>query len=157
MISDRSQPDLSTVDRIREAKTPDIPAIVSLGRQVLEENPIPNTIISTEKLKTTAWECVHSTNNYAWVAEVDGQVVAAVCALLQQQQVYERMQATVVQFYTTVPGWGEKLIRHFLEWAEKPKVKAVVFMLDGNADPRIIKLLERMGFTEQMPVMVKWR
>jgi len=44
-----------------------------------------------------------------------------------------------------------------LEWAEKPGIKAVVFMLEGNADPRIIKLLERMGFTEKMPVLVKWR
>jgi len=144
-------------DGIRKATTRDIPAIVRLGKQALREDPIPNTVISTAKLQATAWECVHSTTNYSWVAEVDGEVVAAVCALLQPQQVYERMQATVVQFYTTVPGWGEKLIRHFLEWAEKPGIKAVVFMLEGNADPRIIKLLERMGFTEKMPVLVKWR
>ncbi|KKL59008.1 hypothetical protein LCGC14_2219660 [marine sediment metagenome] len=98
-------------DGIRKATTRDIPAIVRLGKQALREDPIPNTVISTAKLQATAWECVHSTTNYSWVAEVDGEVVAAVCALLQPQQVYERMQATVVQFYTTVPGWGEKLIR----------------------------------------------
>ena len=144
-------------NRIREAKTGDIPSIVRLGKLALEEDPIPRTIISTEKLKATAWECVHHTTNYAWVAEVDGEVQGAVCALLHQQQVYERMQASVVQFYCTAPGWGAKLIDHFLEWCQKPKIKCIAFTLEGNADPRIAKLLERKGFVESMPVYTIWR
>lgn len=146
------------LDGVRLATTADVPDLVRLGLTALKENPVEGMRISTEKLQDLARECVYNVHNYAIVSVVNGEVVAAVCALVHPMMVYERHQATVVQFYTTVPGEGIKLLRAFLKWARSlPKIKAIVFTLEMGASPRIGQLLEHMGLKGTLPVYVEWR
>jgi hypothetical protein len=71
---------------------------------------------------------------------------------------HERKQATVIQFWTTAPGAGAPLIRHFLQWARSRRaIKSIVFTVEGGADPRIVKLLKRMGLRQELPVMMETR
>ncbi len=146
------------IDGIQEAAPTHVPGMVALGKQALQENPAPRQRISYEKLTNLARECIASPNNYAKVSVKDGEVVASVCAIVDEQMLYERKQATVVQFYTKAAGEGMKLIRDFLKWARaQRKIKSIVFMVEFGADPRIKNLLERLGLACDSPVLVEWR
>ena len=143
---------------VREATSTDVPDLVRLGQMALRADPAPKARISTQKLQDLARACVGDTNNYSWVSEIDGEVVAGLCALVHEQLVYERKQASVVQFYTTRPGEGIKLIRHFLKWARaQRKIKCIVFSIETNADPRIQVLLRRLGMKYSVPMCVEWK
>lgn len=146
------------MDGIRLATMSDVPDLVRLGVIALKRDLPEGMRISTEKVQDLARECVYNTLNYATVSEKNGEVVAAVCAIVHPLMVYERHQASVVQFYTTTPGEGVKLLRHFLKWARSlPKIKAIVFTLEMGADPRIGQLLERMGLEGILPVYVEYK
>lgn len=143
---------------IRVASPADIPAITSLGLEALQSDPFEGLVISPEKVEEMARECVSSATNFSWVAEEDGEVVGAVSALVHPMMFYERKQATVVQFYTRRNGAGIKLIREFLGWARGRRViKMICFTLECNADPRIGKLLKRLGLNEALPVYMELR
>lgn len=142
---------------IRRARQSDSVAIANLGKEALEAMPVPNQRISNEKLLDLARTCILS--HYAYVAVKDGEVVGALCALVQDQTVYERKAACVVQFWCPEAGEGIKLIRHFIEWARpQRKIKCIMFTLEAGADPRIGSLLERVGLQKQeVPIYAEWR
>ena len=141
---------------IRQAALKDLPAVVSLGIEALETDPYPGLVISPDRVKAVATDCISSACNFAWVSEVEGDVVAAVCAQVHDMQFYERKQATVVQFYTRHPGAGIPLIRKFLKWARsRGAIKLIVFTLECRADPRIGSMLERMGLSVELPVYLE--
>ncbi len=143
---------------IRRANTNDIPALVSLGIEALETDPYENLVISREKVEAMALELVTGAGNVSFVAEKDGEVVAAVSALVHEMAFYERKQASVVQFYTREPGAGLPLIREFLKWARSRRIiKMIVFTLEVQADPRIGKLLKRLGLSNELPVYMELR
>ena len=145
-------------DGLQQARAPHIPGIVKLAHEALKADPIKGQLIDWEKIQRTAQECVLDSINYAGVSVMDGEVVAAVCALIIDQPVFERKMASVAQFYTKVPGEGEKVIREFLRWARGlRKIKSIVFTLENGADPRIRLLLQRMGLRSEMTTMVEWR
>lgn len=143
---------------IRIAVPADIPAIVSLGIEALERGAYEKLVISHERVEAIARECVSAASNFAWVAEHDGQVVAAVCGFVSPCLFYERNQFNICQFYTRVPGAGLPLLRQALRWARaRPAIKIIVFTLEGDADPRIGKLLMRLGLREELPVWIEVR
>lgn len=143
---------------IRAANPSDIPAITALGIEALEKDAFPSMVIAPDKVEAMALECVSSASNFAWVAEENGKVVAAVSALVHELMFYERKQASVVQFYTTYPGAGIKLIREFLRWARSRRViKMICFTLEVDADPRIGKMMKRLGLKEELPVWMELR
>ena len=146
------------VDGIQDAALVHVGGMVRLGIDALKASPAPRQRISGEKLQNIARECIVGPNDYAKVSVQNGVVVAAVCAVVDEQILFERKQASVIQFYTTAPGEGIKLIRDFLRWARaQRKIKSIVFMLEVDADPRICKMLERMGLSSRMPTYVEWR
>ena len=157
----RKIPDIVPVpmcDGIQDAAMVHVPGMVNLGVRALKADPAPRQRISTEKLQNLAYECVIEPNNYAKVSVINGEVVASVCALVQEQMLFERKQATVVQFFTVAPGEGVKLIRDFLRWARpQRKIKSIVFVIEANADERIVTMLGRMGLASRMPVCVEWK
>lgn len=130
----------------------DIPAITAIGLEALRAQAYPGLVISPEKVEHVARECVTSASNFAWVAERDGVVGGAVCALVHDQMWYARKQASVVQFASNIPGDGAKLLREFMRWARgRPAIKLISFSLECDADPRIGKLLERLGLRTALP------
>lgn len=138
---------------IRKATPSDIAAVADLGIEALKIDKYDKLIIDREKVVAVARECISSSNNFCWVVEKDSEIVGAVTALVHPMAFYERSQATVVQFYCKESGQGIKLIREFLKWAKsRPAIKMVCFTLECKADPRIGKLLERLGLNNELPV-----
>lgn len=143
---------------IRPAKPQDIDGIVALGIEALKNDPYEGLVISEERVREAARECISGANHFCWIAEDDGTVVAAVSAFALPMMFYERFQLTVVQFYSKAAGQGVKLLREMLRWADgRPAIKSIVFTLEHKADPRIGKLLRRLGFTAELPVYMKIR
>lgn len=143
---------------IRKAVPADIPAIVALGIEALNIDPLEELLISPEKVKAMATECVSSANSFAWVCEIDGQVQGAVVALVHELMFYERKQASCIMFYCRARGWGLPLMRQFLCWARsRPAIKLIVFTLERNMDPRIGVLLKRLGLKTGLPVFIETR
>lgn len=141
---------------IRVATPDDIDSIVELGMEALQSDPYEGLTISRVKVYTVALECVSSANNFAWVAEKDGEIVGAVCAIVHPIMFYEKRQASVVQYYSKEAGEGVKLLREFMKWAaSRPVIKMVCFTLEINTDPRIGRLLSRLGLHEDLPVYLK--
>ena len=141
---------------IRKAKPSDVPAVVKLGIEALNMDPYDNLRIDEDKATAIATECISAPCNFCWVAENDGEVLGAVTALVHPMAFYERSQATVIQFYCKDPGQGIKLIRELLNWvATRPAIKMVCFTLECRADPRIGKLLKRLGLQDELPVYMR--
>ena len=141
---------------IRIATPDDIDSIVALGLEALHNDPYVGLEISRVKVHVVATECVSSSNNFAYVAEKDGIVVGAVCAVVHPMLFYGKSQASVVQFYCMEPGEGIKLIRKLMKWVEgRPVIKMVCFTLESNSDPRIGKLLNTLGLTSELPIYLK--
>lgn len=138
---------------IRKATPSDISDVARLGIEALNLDPYENLLICNEKVLAIATECVSAPCNFCWVAEKDSEIVGAVSALVHPMAFYERSQASVVQFYCKDPGQGIKLIRELLKWAStRPAIKMVCFTLECRADPRIGKLLKRLGLQNELPV-----
>ena len=143
---------------MRAATLADVDSIVALGMEALERNPYPGLLVSRSKVKEVAVECISQNCNFAWVEEEDGVVVGAVCAMVHEMTFHERQQATVVQFYSTKPNKGVRLIREFLKWARgRRTIKMICFTLECKADPRVGKLLNRLGLKQELPVYMELR
>lgn len=141
---------------IRAARPGDIDAIVRLGIEALNNDPYEELVISESGVREAATLCVSSSQCFAWVAEEDGEVKGAVVALVQDMLFYERKQASVLMFWCHIPGDGIKLIRQFLRWARsRPIIKMIEFTLERNADPRIGKMLSRLGLKTALPIYIQ--
>ena len=96
--------------------------------------------------------CVSSAQHFAWVSEVDGEVVGSVGGYVSDMTFYERKQCAIVQFYAPGAPWEwVKLIRECLNWCRRrPLIKLVTFTLEPDADPRIGKVLTKMGLHQEL-------
>ena len=145
---------MSTI--IRKAVPDDVLAIVELGEEAININPYEGLVPCPIKMMSMAVECVSSANNFAMVVECDGEIVGAVCALVHPMMFYKKSQASVLQFYCKKIGYGVKLLRELMNWVEsRPVIKMVCFTLENKADPRIGRLLRRLGLNEELPVYMK--
>jgi len=143
---------------IRQAKPSDIPAIVELGLESLNTEAYDDLVISPERVREVALACVSSSQHFIWVCETDGEITGSVAAVVSDMIFYERKQASVVMFLSKTPGEGIKLIRQFLKWARaRPIIKMIEFTLEPTADPRIGKLLTRLGLNlkQEMYLQIK--
>lgn len=133
--------------------------MTALGVEALKLNPYPRLVISEQKVRDMARTVITSPSDFCWICEDDeGDIVGAVSAIVTPMMFYERNQATVIQFYCKAPRWGVRLIRQFLAWCEGRRIiKMVVFTLEAGADPRIGKLLNRLGLDSELPVYLKIR
>lgn len=132
---------------------------MDLGIEAIERNPYPGLVISRPRIEALAVEVISSAANFCHVVEDDaGVIVGALSATTFPMAFYERRQAQVLQFYCKVPPWGLYLIKRFLVWARgRPAIKMIQFTLENDADPRVGRLLERLGLTAECPVYVEVR
>jgi len=143
---------------IRKATPHDLNRIVELGLEALNQGAYPNLVISREKVEAMALQCISSPQNFAWVAEKDGIVGGAVCGFTADCMFYERKSFNVVQIYCRLPGEGIKLMREALRWARsRPIIKMIVVTLEYDVDPRIGKMLLRLGLKKELPVYLETR
>jgi hypothetical protein len=132
----------------RRATPSDIPAIVEIAVASVSVNPLP-VKIDREAMADMARQCMNPAH-FLWVAEEDGKVVAAVAAMVQPGFWFHKLQASVLLYYTLVPGAGLGLLREFARWVKsRPAIKLAIFELEPDADPRLVKFLKRLGFARE--------
>lgn len=132
----------------RRAKFEDVPAIVDIAVESVSRDPLP-VKISREAMTATATTCLNPAH-FVWVAEQDGKVVAAMGACVQPSFWYEKLQCSVLLYYSRVPGAGLPLMREFARWVKsRSAIKVAVLELEPNADPRLIKFMKRVGFDRE--------
>lgn len=146
---------------IRPATIRDLDAVIELGLEALNTDPYEGLVISLERVRGVAHDCIAGSSHFCWVAETDGVVTGAVTVFVQDWSFYERKQASVVQFYCNGPSAGHHLvalIKAMMEWADGRRIiKGIVFTLEYNVDARIERLLERFGFSISLPVYMRLR
>ena len=143
---------------IRKATPHDLSAIVELGLEALNKGAYQNMVVSHDKVEAMAIQCVSSARNFAWVAEKDGAIGGAICAIAHDCMFYERQQASVVQWYCKIPGDGIRLMREFIRWADaRPIIKMKAVSLEYDADPRIGNILTRLGLNITLPAYIGTR
>lgn len=132
----------------RKAILSDVPAIVDIAVESVSKDPLP-VRIDREAMAEMARECMGNTH-FLWVAEKDGQVVAAMAACTQKGFWFERLQCSVLLYYTRIAGAGLPLIREFAKWVKgRPAIKIAVVELEPNADPRLIRFFKKVGFSRE--------
>lgn len=132
----------------RRAKLEDIPAIVDIAVESVLRDPLP-VKINRDAMADTARTCLNPAH-FMWVAEQDGKVVASVAACVQTGFWFEKLQCSVLLYYTRVPGAAVPLLREFAKWVKsRSAIKLAIFELEPNADPRLVKFLNRLGFARE--------
>lgn len=133
----------------RKAKLEDVPAIVELAVISVSNDPLP-VKIDRLAMSDTLKVCLNPAH-FLWVAEdEDGKIVAAFTACVQKSFWYERMQCSVLLYYTVVKGAGLPLIREFARWVKsRSAIKVAVIELEPKADPRLVRFFTRLGFTRE--------
>lgn len=132
---------------IRPATPADIPAIVDIAVESVNQNPLP-VRICRESMADTAREAIAGNSHFVWVSEIEGEVVAAVGAMSERSFWYERQQCSLMLYYSRTPGEGVKLLREFGRWVKsRPVIKVAVIELEPDTDTRLLKLLDRIGFS----------
>jgi hypothetical protein len=132
----------------RKANVNDIGAIVDIAIESVSRNPLP-VRIDREAMADTARECLGPAH-FAWVAEDKGKVVAAIGACVQQGFWFERLQCSVLLYYSRVPGAGLPLLREFVRWVKsRPAIKMAIIELEPEVDPRLVRFFKRVGFSRE--------
>jgi hypothetical protein len=133
----------------RRAKFEDVPAIVELAVISVSNDPLP---VKIDKLSMadTAKVCLNPAH-FLWVAEDDdGKIVAAFAACVQKSFWFDRMQCSVLLYYTVVKGAGMPLIREFARWVKsRSAIKVAVISLEPGVDERLVKFFKRVGFSRE--------
>ena len=110
----------------------------------------PALRIDREAMAAMGKQLIGNPSHFVWVAVVDGRVTACVAAMVQPGFWFRKLQASVILFYAREPGAGALLLRRFSRWVKsRSGIKLAVFECEPNVDPRILALLERLGFARR--------
>jgi hypothetical protein len=134
----------------RKAKFSDVPAIVEIAVVSVSNDPLP-VKIDKDAMAAAAKHCLNPAH-FLWVAEDEnGKVVAAFAASVSKSFWFDKMQCSVLLYYTLVKGAGLQLIREFARWLKsRPAIKVAVFSLERNSDERLAKFLKKLGFSYEV-------
>jgi hypothetical protein len=133
----------------RKAKFSDVDAIVEIAVVSVSNNKLPVNI-DREAMARMAKACMNPAH-FLWVAEDEnGKVVAAFAACVQKSFWYDKMQCSVLLYYSLVKGAGIKLIREFAAWVKsRSAIKVAVVELEPTVDPRLVVFFKRLGFARE--------
>jgi len=133
----------------RKAKLDDVAAIVEIAVESVSQDPLP-VKIDRAAMAEVVKLCLQPAH-FAWVAEDDdGVIVASVVALVQTGFWFEKLQCSVLLFYTRKPAGGMPLLREFARWVKsRSGIKLAVISLEPNADPRLVKFFKKVGFDRE--------
>jgi hypothetical protein len=134
---------------IRKATMNDLPAIIDLSVESVSRDPLPVTI-DRERMADTGKALIGNPAHFVWVAEDEQGVCACVAACVQPGFWFRGLQCSVLLYYARRPGQGVALLREFARWLKgRSGIKLAPFELEPGADPRILKVLHRLGFQRQ--------
>lgn len=99
------------------------------------------------KVRATVEHFHRSATDFHLVAFDDAKPVAAIAVKRQELLFFERQEAIVVMLFSTVTGAGFRLLRAAIEWFRAdPMLRRLIWPLEFDADPRLLRISERMGF-----------
>ena len=134
--------------KYRKAKPEDIPAIVDIAVESVSRDPLPVKIDRNAMAETA--QTLLNPAHFMWVAEQGGQVVAAVAACVQPSFWFEKLQCSVLLYYSRVKGAGVALLREFAKWVKgRSGIKLAIIELEPGTDPRLVRFLKRLGFARE--------
>jgi hypothetical protein len=134
---------------IRGLHTEDFPQVRLRGETIACEY-YPELIADLGREHALLSEARDSGDWYARVIGPKGNPYAALIARSGGNLWATRKHATVLLWYSTVPGQGMRLMRDFRDWARQQKGMVLAgFMDDFDMDQRIGKALKRAGFTQR--------
>lgn len=132
----------------RRAKLCDIKDIVEIAVESVSRDPLP-VKIDRAAMEDMVKQCLNPAH-FNWVTEVDGKVEAAVIAHVSPGFWFEKLQASVLLYYTRKPGAGLPLLRELARWVKgRSGIKLAIFELEPDADPRLVRFLKRLGFARE--------
>lgn len=132
---------------IRRATIADLPSIVELAVESVSVDPIP-VVVDRDGMRETGRSIIGHPSHFVWVDEVQGEITAAVAAVVQKGFWFRGTQCSVLLFYARRPAGGARLLKKLADWIKgRPSIKVAVFELEPRADPRIAVFLHRLGFT----------
>jgi hypothetical protein len=135
---------------IRPAVLADLPAIIDLSVESVSKDPLPGVVIDRAAMADTARAAIGNPAHFAWVAEVDGVVVASVLAVVQPGFWFRRLQCSVLLFYSRGSISGTRLLKKFAEWVKsRSAIKLAVFELEPGVDERLVVMLKKLGFARE--------
>jgi hypothetical protein len=134
---------------IRRAVLADLPAIVELAVESVSKDPLPVTV-DRDGMRETGRAMIGHPSHFVWVGEDDGQVNACVAAVVQKGFWFRGTQCSVLLFYARKPGDGAALLMRLASWIKsRPSIKIAVFELEPGVDPRIERVLDKVGFSRK--------
>jgi hypothetical protein len=132
----------------RKAKPTDVEAIVRIAVDSVSRDPFPFKI-DREAMADTVRAALGPAH-FVWVTEVEGEVVAAVGAVVQPSFWHEKLACSVLLYHTMVPGGGAPLLKEFAKWVKgRPAIKVAVIELEPGVDPRLVRVMKRLGFARE--------
>jgi len=136
----------------RRAAPSDVPAIAALAVEAVSRVNDASLEVDMQGVTRLATVLCSRPAHFCWVSEVDGQVVGALAAEVNDGFWFKGKQANVVMFYCKVPLDGGRLIKKFASWLRpRTAIKLAVFSLEWDADPKIARFLARLGFDRNYP------
>ena len=143
---------------IRKATAADIPRLVELSIDILKIDQYEQLVIDPERVRDEVEDCVTDPTGFAWVSENKDGIQGGLGAIVLPMPHYERKQCQIVMLYCKIPGDGARLLREFMKWMKtKPMIRQVLYLAERGADPRIGKLIYRLGFKEALSMYVLTR
>jgi len=141
---------------IRKATPADIHKAVEIAIEALSIDPYPQLVISRERVTQAVRECISSSAHFAWVSEINGEIVGGLGALVTPMIFHERNQASILLWYCRTPGDGAALMRQFMRWCMgRPLIKQIQYTGERGANPMVGELARRCGLDEQLPQYLK--
>lgn len=132
----------------RRATLADIPAVVEIAVESVLRDPLPVKIDRAAMADTLRTLLIPA--HFFWVAEQAGQVVAAVAACVQPSFWYEKLQCSMLLYWTRARGAGAALLREFARWVKsRSAIKVAVIELEPGVDPRLVRFFKRLGFARE--------
>lgn len=133
----------------RKATLADLDELVELAVESVLVDPLP-VAIDRGAMADTLRSLIGHPSHFVWVAEDEHGLSAGVAACVQPSFWFRGTQASVLLFFARRAGGGVSLLREFSKWVRsRPGIKLAVFELEPQADPRIERLLERLGFARK--------
>ena len=131
---------------LRPAKEEDIPQIVELAVESVNQDDWPLTICRP-RMRSAIQESMKS--GFVWVSDING-VKGAVVAIKHEGFWFAENQASILMFYCKT-GEGYKLLRKMTEWIKADDIALASVFLERFMDDRYVRMFRRLGFTRQAP------
>ena len=135
-------------------RVPDVAdaGLLSAKAQTYAATMYPELIPDIEKIHWLVRDCTHQPNvHYSRVMGKPGEPTAAILTRTENNLWAMKKHASVVLWYSEIPGAGAALLRGFRNWVKTQKhVVMAGFNADWvMADARPLMLAHRIGFTKR--------